>query len=245
VLNTLYRGTLQEWREIPNLWLLWRYGIKPTMLDIYGAVSALEKSDNGTLDRYMVTVRGRAESGDQEWFNSTGKKLYGANLAAGGYTIAVYRDCVARRNVGCRVRMDFRPNSEFYNTLSDLGITNPASTLYEITPFSFMLDWVVSVGDYLRALENVRAWTLRGGTSTAYETGTSVTTAVPKYPYLGDTASAVSTTEGKRFERILLYDVTPSLVLEENPFNLNRLADSLSLMISPLKGAARSRGLRV
>jgi hypothetical protein len=37
--------------------------------------------------------------------------------------------------------------------VSELGLSNPLSTLYELTPYSFVLDWVVPVGDWLSVLD--------------------------------------------------------------------------------------------
>jgi hypothetical protein len=46
-----------------------------------------------------------------------------------------------------------------------LGITNPLSTAYELTTFSFVLDWALPVGDYLNLLDADYGWEFLTGSS--------------------------------------------------------------------------------
>lgn len=38
-------------------------------------------------------------------------------------------------------------------TLAQVGITNPAATVWELIPYSFVFDWIIPVGGYLESLD--------------------------------------------------------------------------------------------
>lgn len=52
-----------------------------------------------------------------------------------------------------RVRLYFTPQPSVMGALAKISSLNPASVLYELTPYSFVLDWMWDIGGWLRTLE--------------------------------------------------------------------------------------------
>jgi len=53
----------------------------------------------------------------------------------------------------CHIKVRMKPPETFVQVLANLTSLNPASIAWELTPFSFVVDWFFDVGGYLRALE--------------------------------------------------------------------------------------------
>jgi hypothetical protein len=45
----------------------------------------------------------------------------------------------------------FKFNPEVTDLLAQTGFTNPANVIWELVPFSFVVDWFIRIGDYLNA----------------------------------------------------------------------------------------------
>lgn len=57
--------------------------------------------------------------------------------------------CVRKRKNLYRYKVD----SAGLRSLAQAGITNPAAVVWELVPYSFVLDWFFTVGDYLQSLD--------------------------------------------------------------------------------------------
>lgn len=66
-----------------------------------------------------------------------------------------YQSCVHHPKffgrAGCRVKLT-NPNLFL---ASNMGLTNPASIAWELVPFSFVVDWFVNVGDYIKSFSDL------------------------------------------------------------------------------------------
>lgn len=51
---------------------------------------------------------------------------------------------------------------------AQLGLTNPTEILWELAPFSFVLDWILPIGDWLKSLDSGFGVTFKGGTNSWY-----------------------------------------------------------------------------
>jgi hypothetical protein len=93
------------------------------------------------------------------------------------------------------------------NTLSQLGLLNPAVVAWEVIPFSFVADWFGNLGNVLQSFSDFAGVRLGGSyTSTLYrQTTTRVTALNPGYPNPGNGRPMLANGSGVRFRR------TPSL----------------------------------
>lgn len=118
-------------RSLANNWLEYSFGWKPLIQDIYSAVDHLQNPINS------ITPKGRAKS------------THNVRIESGRPTDAVYSlDTslgIRYAKIGCEITIN-NPNLYLANKL---GLANPASVIWELIPFSFVVDWFATVGEFL------------------------------------------------------------------------------------------------
>lgn len=127
-----------------NHWLQLQYGWKPLLSDVYGAVDALSKRP---LEDWIVT----ATAGDRDtdsWMNERWPE--GVTYPTGNYDA---RRSAAERQRGVFVRLDAFPDHDLKMSLTSLGCTNPLLILWEVVPYSFVVDWAIPIGNWLDSLD--------------------------------------------------------------------------------------------
>lgn len=122
-------------KDLSQQWLRYYYGISPFLSDIYEAVKAYD-------NRYRI-VRSRQiarMSADGKLLNNLSQHQWKLGEAKRRYQIIAYL------------------SSGYGLTTSQyLGLENPAYILWEKVPASFIIDWVLPVGDWLQAVHAVQA----------------------------------------------------------------------------------------
>jgi hypothetical protein len=123
-------------------WLAYKYGWMPILMDVKGGAEALAQHHVGRPLRF--SVKG-TRSASFERGEIVPVPIYGAQgtknrvlTLTGGVTVRGYMYLEITN-----------PNT---STLQQLGLTNPALVAWELVPFSFVFDWFISVGDYLKGL---------------------------------------------------------------------------------------------
>lgn len=111
-------------------WLEYQYAWRPLMGDIYGSYEQLlegfRKKDQLVTARRVITEQ-----------SSSPERHVNGYKREGGSTLRVKCTIVA---------MVDRPTLLMLN---QLGLVNPAAIAWEVVPFSFVVDWVIPVGDIL------------------------------------------------------------------------------------------------
>lgn len=134
-------------RELQNMWLEYRYGWRLLVRDIYDALCALHDT---RLNRSVMEVKARAT------------KLYDLPLVTRGelqgtrYMLSGYKTSYTLKQdwlLGLDLCIRFRERSSALGTLQQFGITNPIGLVWELIPYSFVLDWLIPVSDYLTGLD--------------------------------------------------------------------------------------------
>jgi len=227
----LLRKLKGKWKDAPEAWLLYRYGISPTMLDAYGAVEALNKRDNGTYDRYMCTVRGKSTTAFKRSLLSSSNTLVGRFWPMPA-TVKRFRDA---GSYGARVRYDCKLTNAVYLRFSEVGVTNPLEMIWEGITFSFIADWFTSIGDFVSALDATVPFTFVGGSETIFVNWaghTEITSSRGSVSFVVNTPAS-----GRKFNRSTVsgFPFPDPFVLKQDPINLTRLADALSLLTSTCK----------
>jgi hypothetical protein len=123
--------------------LEYKYGWMPLLMEVKGAAEALAETH---FPRPPVfRVRQTAEStreGERTRANQYGFQGFGNAL--------VYEFYESSRRVKHDIWFEVvNPQFSFAN---QVGLTNPLAVLWELTPFSFVFDWLIQVGDWLQAL---------------------------------------------------------------------------------------------
>lgn len=151
-INTFARGMQALVRDrkisrsssfISNKWLEWQYGIKPTMSTIHSLTSDLVEQlvhPDGFLQ-----AKARASNKNAGVFlDPSVSQVSGAQIP-----LKVQFDLQHRVEIAILYGIS---NAEA-NALSQFTSLNPASFIYENIPFSFVLDWAIDIGGYLRMME--------------------------------------------------------------------------------------------
>lgn len=131
-------------------WLEVEYAVKPLLSDAENAAKALAQYlfDNKLelIHRYARSLYYRER---QNLFEYT----------TGPTQFVNYPTCNVRQGSAVRTKIDINyvldPSyfSQMLATSKTLGLTNLASTAYELVPYSFVLDWGATIGDYLELLD--------------------------------------------------------------------------------------------
>jgi hypothetical protein len=140
----VHKGTASQWLE-------YSYGWSPLVDDIGGAVEVLQaplpKKD----------VKGTAKNRSVEYFDPPGVS-YTRYLRT--------RSTISRVKYGARVQVS---NPDLW-LANQLGFTNPLTIAWELTPFSFVVDWFANVQQYLELRSDFYGIDVDGAYTTTYVT---------------------------------------------------------------------------
>ncbi|DAD50150.1 TPA_asm: maturation protein [ssRNA phage Gephyllon.4_4] len=137
-------------RSLANNWLEYSFGWKPLIEDIYNA-----------LDHLQNPIKSTRPKGSGRSTHSV--TVTSGSIASGFWSIQSafgvrYAKC------GCEVTI----NNYNLFLLNKLGLANPVAVAWELIPFSFVVDWFVTVGEFLNSgtdflgLTVTNPWTLWG-----------------------------------------------------------------------------------
>lgn len=198
-------------------WLALQYGVLPLISDVYGSVDALVNTLVGRSLRFYV----RANSS-----NSVSSAIsqstydYPSPLLGVGSQDTQYR---ASAGYLCEVS-----NAEL-QTLNKLGLDNPVLLIWELLPFSFVVDWFFKVGDVLEASCAFRGVTVRDKWNSLLVTQNGFVEYKPTVK--GVNGGTGTTRWNQRYYNRLNYAVDPPFNLQRGSgFNLTRVGNALALL---------------
>ena len=120
------------------------------MSDVYDSAQALaEKEARGA--EYNITVTKTVSAADISKFQQS--------FDTAGYDLVWKR----RADRGVHVSLTYNLNNSFVRTLTQIGVTNPASIVWELVPYSFVLDWALPIGEWLGLMDADFGWSFRDG----------------------------------------------------------------------------------
>ncbi len=121
-------------KEIANRWLQYQYGIRPLISDLYGSIDALATKIRSGFWNYGIITRKLVQSGRVTNTNGTDD----------------YVD-----ETWTRKRYRYKISDATLKQLAQIGITNPALLVWELIPYSFVIDWLFPVGKFLESLDSL------------------------------------------------------------------------------------------
>lgn len=122
-------------KDAGNNWLQWQYGIKPLLSDIYGAADEYFRHQIPNI--LTVTAKSYESIGVQ--------RLSKLDPSEPVETIDV------NGVQGVMFHLKFKDKGGF--DAARWATLNPVSLAWELMPYSFVVDWVYNVGDFLRSYE--------------------------------------------------------------------------------------------
>lgn len=197
--------------------LAFNLGVKPLVSDIYATVDKLSRNENEHGVGF-VKVTGRRASGDM-----SSSRLV---IDDQGY---LPRKLYYSEYMETKVRLHWALTNEPMASAEDAGLANPALLAWELLPLSFVVDYVVPIGDYLSALTAPLGYTWRGGDSVQWRQCKTV--------YAGHKSSASKYSEwltGSREVRKMsraqmISPPAPSFPTLKSPVNANKALNVLAL----------------
>lgn len=165
----LIRKRTRDEKEVASRWLELQYGWLPLLSDTYGIYEDVRKGFFRTA-RISTIGRGKDEKsqtyyGQGNVFTTVGGKL--------------------TQSFGSHVRYDYTVDSDRLALLTQKGLTNPLEVIWELIPFSFVVDWFASIGDFLSTLDADLALTFKKGTISE-RVVTECNAVLYPLPYKGD-----------------------------------------------------------
>lgn len=152
--RNLYKTGGSRLKTVADRWLSYQYGLKPLMEDIYGAAEVLAVRSSEDWTR---TVKQNGFQGFSD-LREVPIRDFGA-----GRAVPVFRTMKVYQRVGIQYRVVADP---LVRDLAAFGISNPALTLWELCPWSFIVDQVIPIGKYLEASDamfGLRDWCIHDG----------------------------------------------------------------------------------
>jgi hypothetical protein len=216
-------------RSLPNSWLEVQYGWKPLMSDVSGAYNALREKD-GNGRRYRMTVRGSAKGSYSIHWNKYSNS-YGYTPVGG------------KEKHQAKVRLDYFLENPLLATLSQLGLTNPATLVWELYPYSFVADWFFPIGDAIGAMDAAVGWSFLGGTLTEYRElyeegqGWAGAGPVPGNPNLVIHLQGFPVFNNRRMAMnrfVYSSSPLPRFPGYKNPLSTGHMANAMALLVSAL-----------
>lgn len=201
-------------------WLELIMGWLPLMSDISGAVEEVNRK--AVSHGYLLFGRARDIT---ERRHVVDRYLYGQF----GLWVRAFVD----DRITAKVGLVFAVDLPGLMRAAQVGVTNPAAVAWEVTRFSFLFDWWVSIGQWLESLDADVGLVYKGGFYTTYcareLTEVTAVAAVSQTVNLGTYSEA-------QFERKALTNYTPDTGLVfKNPFSKTRAATAVALILTSLK----------
>lgn len=220
-----YNRRISRERAVLNKWLEYQFGLVPLVNDI----DEIGRGLSDMLFEQKLPMRMTIVSGSK-------MELEGG---FSGHTSPVFAGCVVSgrslTELRCHISADYDIPLSQSRTWTQWGMTNPAVVAWEVTQFSWLVDYVFQVGDWLESLTAANGTVPLGGSisktsklislSTKLEGRGTTTVLQPK----GWVAIPISNLGW--FSRTLVSEVYPSLrPTIRNKLNLTRLANILSVL---------------
>ncbi len=215
---------------IPEQWLALQYGWKPLLQDVYNSCETVRKAWNDTGELFTAEAHASATGPQISVFRN--------KTQPHGPTFRVE---TTRNEVHGNASVTYGVSSNFGNSLSQLGITNPLSLAWELLPYSFVVDWFFPVGSFLERLDYANGLVFRHGwlsMKASQDVRQRLESSVGvgggnTANWSGGTASGTSMVMTR--EVLSSFPSVPPPRLKD-PFSLTHVANALSLLATAFRG---------
>jgi len=220
VSRNLRNGTGHEKeKQMSSAWLALQYGWKPLLDDCYGAAEQIAQSATRNQKVRAVSKKSATETVSGLYHDAT-------------YHYMDTNSCT--ETVTIKYVCNYSVPTANLHTLAQLGIINPLVVAWELAPWSFVVDWILPIGNYLNQIDATAGLQFDNG---------SLTTSVKRL------ATGVRFYEGPEFsggpfgtikktvedfsvnrQRLTSFPVVAALPDFKNPFSYGHLANAMALL---------------
>lgn len=140
IVSIFKRSNPRDWG---NLWLEWIYGWKPFADDLYGSMEnmILSSKKGSGISGHPIKVTA-TEIGDERVIKSF-DAVNGTEL-----------DKLIFSKYQSRIVAFYALTTGGLNSVANYTSLNPVKIAWEVIPYSFVVDWFINIGGYLRNLES-------------------------------------------------------------------------------------------
>ncbi len=153
-ISSLGLTTKRKGKDAASTWLEMQYGILPLMGDIHGGYEELTRETRKHGQRCKTVSRWATRTSFQE-------SNLPVNLPQLSYGFTGSLDF----NIELKAQLIlwYEVDNPMLLAASSVGLTNPAEIIWELTPWSFVVDWFLPIGDYFGALTAAQGFKFLGG----------------------------------------------------------------------------------
>jgi hypothetical protein len=200
-----------------NAWIELQYGWKPLIAEAQGAGESLAKL---ALDRRTATAEAKKS------VSLSHERVLEENIKDS------YRKCDTK--IDCKGSVIYRVDPGWAHWLSGIGLTNPLSPAWELTPWSFIIDWFIPVGDTIAALDAVLGATFVTGSRTIHITRDISTMEI--YSRSGYSGFSVLTRREIEIVRTPFFDFPGVPMMQfKSPLSWAHAANALALAVQRIR----------
>lgn len=201
--------------------LAFQYGIRPLVGDICGAIDHF--TGGPRVPRVFVIGKATTSSSSLVSVNATNPLHIGPQ--------AKYAWDVVTR---CKVRLDYEMDNPNLATAEQLGISGVPELLWELVPYSFVIDWLVPVGEWLSALSADRGFSFIAGSCSLEEKAHAqcIRVIFNSHPYVSNLSGKIDpgSTSAFRFHRtVYVNSPIPALPIK-NPISVEHTINAIALI---------------
>lgn len=221
-----YRG-MEVSQILAEIWLEMRYMWRPLVYDMYAMEEAIRRLAAGIEDPLQRAYASREGTNQITDSRSTATiNLPGVTGNVSGLICICSRSAIVERKVHAAVGLKV--------TTRELTMVDPVVTAWELIPFSFVLDWFVTIGTMLAAFSPFATGQLQYASLATTTTTTYVSsfTLMPAYgftPVSGSPQTLTHTRIVEKYERVKATP-TPTLAVDID-LNVSKLLDLVALAI--------------
>lgn len=218
-------------KSLADNWLAFQYGWKPLLQDIEGSMRSL--ADYYHKNPNLVRTARASASFETETVVPIG------NLST---TFTKCGDMTVITKSSCKIGFRYTVASRLTQFLAQTGFTNPINLLWEVLPYSFVVDWFLPIGPYLETLSAYHGLAFQDGFVTKF-TSQSTFAAYQYKGYLLPPNAAVKWDTCGRYSRLWLQldrtklsdFPTSERPMLKNPFSTTHALNALALLKSSFR----------
>lgn len=230
--NAATRNGIVGANLLATMWLEYRYGWLPLL----NSVSATMGAYSQYLESKPVVVSVH-QSAKSRTTNRTA--ISGINNIAVPPNIVGWK--TFEKETKCRIGLSYTVSDPLVAMFAQLGLTSPASLLWELTPWSFAVDWFLGIGNALQAGSAFDGLVFKRGYKTYFTrerayVGMGWQAANEDVAYRRkESITGQCQGEGVRMNRTVLTDFpSPKLPSLKNPVSLIHAANATALLVVAL-----------
>lgn len=243
ILNAFKKGKLKKYlkksakevaesgdKKAAQAYLEYVYGWKPLVSDLYGIYQALKEYADGAKP-IIIHGHGTQKQSYTDQYDSPG---------SGTFKYRTSCDITVSNTGTCDLYGRVDPQYIVLRLLNQLGLLNPASLAWELTPWSFVVDWFVPVGPLIAAFTAPIGLKFVSGTvgsreSRVFENGVYSPNSPTTNPVSEYEAASFMATDELYSRDVLTTWPYPTPYLNLNPLSGDRSLKALALAIVNLK----------